>query len=175
MRLPVVPTLTVVFGVPFLIHLGFWQLDRRVEKRAQLAAFEHPQALTVRCDPLEGPHEQRAGLNRHGVNGWAHYGLCRTTGGLIRTNLGWSSDPLEPRAFGHPLTAAAMLYQVPGAGPELYLTQALPPLQPAQAPSAENIPNNHLAYAIQWFAFATILPVIYAMWLRRWRRERAGR
>jgi len=39
------------------------------------------------------------------------------------------------------------------------------------APSMEQIPNNHLSYAIQWFAFAIIALVIYFLALR-WRTDR---
>jgi surfeit locus 1 family protein len=39
-------------------------------------------------------------------------------------------------------------------------------------PSPDNIPNNHLSYAVQWFLFAGIAGVIYALALRqRWRKE----
>jgi surfeit locus 1 family protein len=34
------------------------------------------------------------------------------------------------------------------------------------------VPNNHLAYAVQWFLFAGVAAVIYALALRR--RTRAG-
>jgi surfeit locus 1 family protein len=39
-----------------------------------------------------------------------------------------------------------------------------------KTPSIESIPNNHLAYAVQWFLFAVIALVIYAIAL--WRRQR---
>lgn len=39
-------------------------------------------------------------------------------------------------------------------------------------PSPDTIPNNHLSYAVQWFLFAGIAAVIYALALRqRWRKE----
>ena len=34
-------------------------------------------------------------------------------------------------------------------------------------PSIESIPNNHLAYAVQWFLFAAVAAIIYVIALRR--------
>jgi cytochrome oxidase assembly protein ShyY1 len=42
-----------------------------------------------------------------------------------------------------------------------------PGLQASAPPSIESIPNNHMSYAIQWFAFAAIALVIYALALRK--------
>jgi surfeit locus 1 family protein len=41
-----------------------------------------------------------------------------------------------------------------------------------EMPSIESIPNNHLAYAVQWFLFAGIAVIIYLLALRR--RARKG-
>jgi cytochrome oxidase assembly protein ShyY1 len=40
-------------------------------------------------------------------------------------------------------------------------------LQAARRPSLEDVPNNHLAYAVQWFFFAFVAAVIYFLALRR--------
>ncbi len=49
---------------------------------------------------------------------------------------------------------------------------AVPPLQRSRVPVPDDLPDNHLSYAVQWFAFAATLAVIYAVWLRRrWRGE----
>lgn len=45
--------------------------------------------------------------------------------------------------------------------------QAIPPLARPQAPSAADLPDNHLAYAGQWFGLAAALAAIYGLWLRR--------
>ena len=51
---------------------------------------------------------------------------------------------------------------------------AAPAVQPSPL-QVEAIPNNHRSYAIQWFAFATILLIIYGVYLRHWRRlQRQG-
>jgi len=34
-------------------------------------------------------------------------------------------------------------------------------------PSPQQIPNNHLLYAIQWFIFATAAAIIYVLALRK--------
>ena len=41
-------------------------------------------------------------------------------------------------------------------------------------PSLDAIPNNHLAYAVQWFFFAAVASVIYLLALRRRFRERGA-
>jgi surfeit locus 1 family protein len=43
----------------------------------------------------------------------------------------------------------------------------VPPLQPARLPSPQDLPDNHLSYAGQWFGLAVVLVVIYGLWLRR--------
>lgn len=44
--------------------------------------------------------------------------------------------------------------------------RAAPGLEPAQPPSLDDIPNNHFAYAIQWFLFAGVAVAIYVLALR---------
>ena len=46
-----------------------------------------------------------------------------------------------------------------------------PGLEASAPPSPDTIPNNHLSYAIQWFLFALIAVVIYALALR-WRGQK---
>jgi surfeit locus 1 family protein len=46
-------------------------------------------------------------------------------------------------------------------------TSAIPELEPARLPSARDLPDNHLAYAGQWFGLSLTLLVIYGLWLRR--------
>jgi cytochrome oxidase assembly protein ShyY1 len=40
-------------------------------------------------------------------------------------------------------------------------------LQPSAPPSIADIPNNHMAYAVQWFLFAATALVVYGIALRR--------
>jgi cytochrome oxidase assembly protein ShyY1 len=39
-------------------------------------------------------------------------------------------------------------------------------LEPSAPPSVESIPNNHRAYAVQWFLFAAIAVLVYGLALR---------
>ena len=39
--------------------------------------------------------------------------------------------------------------------------------QTSKPPSPDSIPNNHLSYAVQWFLFAGIAALIYALALRK--------
>ena len=44
-------------------------------------------------------------------------------------------------------------------------------LQPNATPDPRDIPNNHFSYAVQWFLFAGVALVIYALALRKRLRE----
>ena len=44
---------------------------------------------------------------------------------------------------------------------------AVPPLGKPQQPRPADLPDNHLAYAGQWFGLAIALSAIYGLWLRR--------
>ena len=44
---------------------------------------------------------------------------------------------------------------------------AVPPLAPSRMPTPQDLPDNHLSYAGQWFGLAVVLAVIYGLWLRR--------
>jgi len=47
-------------------------------------------------------------------------------------------------------------------------------LEPAAPPSPKIIPNNHRSYAVQWFSFAAIALIIYALALqKRMKQEQA--
>jgi cytochrome oxidase assembly protein ShyY1 len=65
-------------------------------------------------------------------------------------------------------------WRYPGKIAEFYILpkNRISKLLAPTAFSIENIPNNHLLYAIQWFSFAGILLVIYAIYARRVWREK---
>jgi surfeit locus 1 family protein len=44
---------------------------------------------------------------------------------------------------------------------------AVPPLAVSRLPSPQDLPDNHLSYAGQWFGLAIVLATIYGLWLRR--------
>ncbi len=162
MRLPLLPTITVVIAVPAMIVLGFWQLDRRVEKRAELAAFAHPQRTIFSCDRPQPPVRQTGGLGPGGAPGFAHRFEC----GTATIDLGWSERPVEI-ALPPPGQIEGTRYIIPEKGTLLLAAHPPAPLRPSTPPSEDDIPNNHLSYAVQWFAFAATLAVIYAIYVRR--------
>jgi surfeit locus 1 family protein len=57
--------------------------------------------------------------------------------------------------------------------PMLVADRPAPGLSASAPPNPADVPNNHLAYAVQWFVFAGIAVLIYALALRR--RQRADR
>ena len=59
-------------------------------------------------------------------------------------------------------------------GMRLVAARPAPGLVASAPPSPDAIPNNHLAYAIQWFIFAGIAAVIYVLALRRRAKETPG-
>lgn len=87
------------------------------------------------------------------------------TGGTIS---GWISKEPDHRSLFAQLT-----------GPELVLrpmlvAEASPiaELKSSSLPRPDDIPNNHLSYAVQWFLFAVVALVIYGLALKL--RERKG-
>lgn len=58
--------------------------------------------------------------------------------------------------------------------PMLIAAEAPAGLKPAAPPRIEDVPNNHVGYAVQWFAFAGIALVIYALALARRLRSGGG-
>ena len=123
-----------------------------------------------------------SGINRGGQPGWRHLARCRTgaegPGALV--DLGWSKGfDIKPAWGGGRITGsiagkpdhrsliASFTGEKPEAGLMLIADQAAPGLQPSGRPSVAEIPNNHRAYAVQWFIFAGLAVVIYAVALRR--------
>lgn len=122
------------------------------------------------------------GRNAKGGTGWRQIAQCRTgaEGPGFAVQLGLTNDPHAKPAWkggavrGYithapdhaPLIAAAF----GGATQKPLMLVADPPLaglQPNPGPDLSAVPNNHLAYAVQWFAFAAIAAVIYGIALRR--------
>lgn len=128
----------------------------------------------------------RAGRNNQGEAGWAHTVRC-TFGGMrpgtpkelqmpdyvlrpVDVVLGWSKQPTEVQWQGGEVAGT-----VTPSGELGYTIVADPPLaglQPNARPDPNDVPNNHLSYAVQWFFFAGVALVIYALALRKRWRER---
>lgn len=198
MRLPLVPTLMVAVMVPVMIGLGFWQLQRaewkagllaelaagrdlpRLEIAPPLAGNLDFRRVRVRVDcPAQTP-QGRAGRSADGRTGYATVLLCRAAGEDILLDAGWSVSPTAwtgikgPWPPAGPTIIDGMLVKTGKARPRYTLVSetAPPPLLPSAPPSSDTIPNNHMGYAVQWFAFAVTLLIIYGVYVRR--RRAAG-
>jgi len=128
------------------------------------------------------------GRNRAGESGWHHIVSCRTgaEGPGVTLDMGWSPQWNDPvRWTGGRVTG--MITWKPDhrsligeafdrGGPRGLMIVAdtpAPGLRPSAFPSIADIPNNHMAYAVQWFLFAAVAVIIYVLALRR-RARRAG-
>ena len=188
-RFPVFATLVVVAAVATMIALGVWQLQRLAWKEALLARYARTETMSssvpwprdaaaaeaalfrhaqIACDRVLS-QGATAGHNLVGTTGWAQTARCAIDGGGEATvALGWSQAPLiKPWAGGKIEGLVA-----PGEGGSVRLIAGKPPagLQPLAPPDPREIPNNHFAYAIQWFLFAGVALAIYGIAL--WKRMR---
>jgi surfeit locus 1 family protein len=181
-RLPVVATIIVLIAVGIMIRLGLWQLDRLHQKEALLAEYAQSQANTqvidwpadaARAEDLLYRHARLscesvshrsvvAGRNAEGQVGLAETVTCRLAGGgTARVVLGWSQEPKIADWPGGDVEG------VIAPGPRLVADPPVAGLEPNANPDPSEIPNNHFSYAIQWFLFAAIALVIYALALRK--------
>jgi len=146
--------------------------------------FGHDELLfrkaTALCrDP--GSWERQAGHAQSGETGWLLIAHCRSEGSGpgFKLGLGVTSNPmLVPDWKGGPVSG--VITHAPGhrsligslfAKPEpqelmLIADAAPPPLAASIPPDPSGVPNNHLAYAVQWFLFAAVALTIYALALR---------
>ena len=194
-RLPLLPTIVVAGAVAVMIGLGIWQLQRSAWKDRLLAEYAGAASLpAVDLDPLldgEGPvpplsfrrvlitcnardaePDVRAGRSAADVSGQVYIVPCRPgasgLAGRIRVNAGWADRPDAVRRLSLGGIVAGHLGPVEGDGPvTLTAAAAVSPLTPSQPTRIENIPNNHMLYALQWFFFALAAAVIYVLALRK--------
>jgi surfeit locus 1 family protein len=181
-RLPILPTLLVAAAVATMIWLGVWQLHRADWKEALLARYAQAQGIAA---PVPWPHGDKAmeeslfrttgftcervlsvrstaGTAASGAKGWAHVARCAIGGGgEAEVALGWSADPETPAWAG------GVVHGVLSPGGKLVIDQPVAPLQKLAPPDPNDLPNNHMAYAVQWFLFALTAVVIYLLALRR--------
>ncbi|MEG3177904.1 SURF1 family protein [Sphingomonas sp. RB3P16] len=122
------------------------------------------------------------GRNARGGTGWRQIAQCRTgaEGPGFKVQLGFGNDPhAKPNWKGGPVAGyltyapdhAALIAGMVGEGtPKTLMLVADPPaagLDANPGPDLTAVPNNHLAYAVQWFVFAALAAIIYALALRR--------
>jgi surfeit locus 1 family protein len=197
-RWPILPTLVVLAAAAIMIRLGFWQVDRLAEKEALIAS--HRQAL-AESEPIAGfpgdgtRHLYRraafacdtvigwnaiAGRNAADEAGYVHVALCDVAdvyavGGPdfdAEIVVGWSRSPDNPAWAGGEVRGI-----IARGGEVGWRLVADPPqagLVANATPDPNDLPNNHLAYAVQWFAFAAIALLIYVLALRRRDRDAIG-
>lgn len=194
-RIPVLPTILVAAAIAAMIALGLWQLlDRRPRKEAflaQLAAnparppiafprFPDERALFRRASAfcLEPVAITRAGA---GAAGFRLIALCRTgaEGPGLHVQIGTTRDPGKMVAWrggavrgwiAHAPDSRPLIATVTAPAPRALMLVMDPPaagLNANNPPSIASIPNNHLAYAGQWFGFAAVAGIIYVVALRR--------
>ena len=181
-RLPIVPTIVVLIAVGIMIRLGFWQLDRLHQKEALLGRYAAAQAMSadvafprspaesepllyrrsaVDCQKVVGV-ESVAGRSAKDEAGIGHIATCTLGDGTrARIVLGWSRNPEVPDWRGGTVVG------IIAPGPRLVADPPLAGLQANARPDASDLPNNHLSYAVQWFLFAGVALVIYALAVRK--------
>jgi len=190
-RLPIIPTLIVAAAVLTMIGLGIWQLQRADEKEALLARYEAAQGLPPIAFPMiptgedlplfrqaEGhclrviSRRTGAGENSNGETGFTHIADCGSgaEGPGMAVETGWSKDPNAGAGWTGGVVRGVIAPDK-HARMRLVSSTGLGGLEASKPPSPDSIPNNHISYAIQWFLFAFIAALIYALALRnRWRQ-----
>ena len=186
-NLPVIPTIIVAAAIATMLALGFWQLERRAEKTTLKAAYseavENERVLAwpaldregapmlyrrarLDCVSVDGLSSM-AGKNAAGRSGLAITAQCRSAqGAAALVVLGWSSAPELPDWRGGEVVGRI------APGPRLVADPPLAGLEANALPDPADLPDNHLAYAVQWFLFALVAAVIY--WLALRKRLAAG-
>jgi len=169
--------------------------DEKLALLARYAANQHLPAIPLPQQPNEqvlfrrasavclqptGWHSE-AGRAADGSSGWRVIADCRTEAGGqgFAVQLGIAPTLAGPPAWqGGPITGyitnapghRALIQGIWDHSPQRFMLVAETPLAGLKLNAGANladIPNNHLAYAVQWFIFATLAAIIYAIALRR--------
>ena len=128
--------------------------------------------------------QAEAGRGADGASGWRHIASCRTgaEGPGIVVDMGVSAESAAPAWNGGPVSGrltqapnsqplvARLLGKPIVSSPMIVSDKAALGLKPTAQPNPSDIPNNHLAYAVQWFLFAAVALIIYGVLL--WQRAR---
>jgi len=184
-RWPILPTLIVFAAVATMVGLGVWQLQRaqwKADLKAQYASVLDSSAQvswprdpadfeaalyrrsSVVCDRvlrIDG----LAGRSAEGRAGLAQVAACMLDGGGEgAVALGWSGTPDLPQWNGGEVSG---IIGPAGNGIRLIADPPVAGLEPLAKPDPADLPDNHLAYAGQWFFFALTALAIYVLALRR--------
>lgn len=189
-RVPVLASVLVLAAVAVMVALGVWQLGRLGQKEAELAKLKQNMAGPAVAFPKNRYDQtflfRSSFLDCHKPGefaiegaGKAGYRIIATCDGGAKVQLGTTKDPhIKVKWGGGRVTGS--IGQVPDPRPiivtafdrtprELKLIADKPLAGLAENPprSISEIPNNHLAYAVQWFLFALTAAVIYVVALRK--------
>jgi len=204
-RVPIFATLIAAAAVAVMIALGVWQLQRAVWKERLLGDLSAAQSLPpIDLDPMLAAEASEAseaiafrgarvtcrvqgavpaariGRSLAGATGYSFFVPCRAgapgLGGRLQLNVGWSQSPqtLRSATLDGPVEGVVGSAEL-GRPVILTTTTPLSPLEASGSPRVEDIPNNHLGYAGQWFFFAAAAAAIYLLALRRRWRGASGR
>ncbi len=194
-RLPVIATILVTLAIAAMIGLGLWQLLDRFPKKdaflAQLAANPAKPTMAFPRFPDETLLFRRASglclqptdikLAGAGKSGFRAIAECKTGAegpGMI-VQLGTTRDPMAKVAWtggevsgfiSHAPDGRSLIGSLFDHTPQRLMLVADTPqadLSPNGKPDIASVPNNHLAYAGQWFFFAAIAAIVYTLALRR--------
>lgn len=123
-----------------------------------------------------------AGRSAQGRSGYRHIADCVTgaEGPGVLVDLGVSSDPTQKVVWtggaidgvittepNHASLLGRLFTREVPLRPMLVSVSAAPGLSASAPPNPADVPNNHLAYAVQWFVFAGAALLIYGLALRR--------
>ncbi len=123
-----------------------------------------------------------AGRSAQGRSGYRHIADCVTgaEGPGVLVDLGVSSDPAQKVVWtggaidgvittepNHASLIGRLFTREVPLRPMLVAAAPAPGLAASAPPNPADVPNNHLAYAVQWFVFAGAALLIYMLALRR--------
>jgi cytochrome oxidase assembly protein ShyY1 len=125
--------------------------------------------------------DPRGGTDRKGQTGIRMIADCRTgaEGPGVLIDVGIADDFKPPEWKGgtvqgtivpgpeQPTLIQRLTGKAVPARAMLVADAPVPGLRASEVPSGADVPNNHLAYAVQWFFFAAIALIIYALAVRR--------
>lgn len=191
-RVPIVSTVIVIAAVLTMIGLGVWQLERLQRKQNLLAHYATAMSDSVEASfPSANPEEVEAvlfrratvdcrftsqwnsisGRNTSDEAGYVHIVMCGLDGNRTAyVQAGWTQGPQHPDWKGGKVSGLIAPYI--GGTARLIADPPAPGFTASARPDPNDIPNNHLAYAVQWFFFAGVALVIYVLALRKRWRER---
>lgn len=183
--IPILPTIVVAAAVLTMMALGVWQLQRKEEKEALIARYERVQTLSSAV-PFPRTSEEvenalyrassltcvkvldqrtTSGRGPNGEAGLTQIARCALAGGgEAEVALGLSQTPKPIVWQGGEVIG---FVGAAGKGARLIASPPVAGLAPMAHPDPKDLPNNHLAYAGQWFFFALTALVIYILALRR--------